>query len=68
MTIKGIETEKLWSGRCTMIKLLTLVLIDSKLKVACGAADVRRGKGEEGTDGRLQSGGEHSLTLTIGTL
>ena len=51
-----------------MIKLLTLVLIDSKLKVACGAADVRRGQGEEGTDGRLQSGGEHSLTLTIGTL
>ena len=48
-----------------MIKLLTQ--IDSKLKVACGAADVRRGEGEEGTDGRLQSGGEHSLlTLTIG--
>ena len=63
--LKSIFISGCWNGWCTKllnysIPFKTLVLIDSKLKAAGGAADVRRGKGEKRANGGVQSGGETS--------
>ena len=43
-------------------------MIDSELKAAGGAANVRRGEGEKRANGGVQSGGETSPSKSLKTL